>query len=336
MKARHSIIGLAENLKWMEAKGFSREVILKDSGIDEIRLSDPNATVDVQEELAFYKNIIALSNDPLIMFKAGLNLQISAYGIWGLALLSSPNVAKAIAFGIQYIEFSYTYNHIELFEEAGEAGLRITKLNELGQLQQRMTEKDLAAIFVIFKALLEVEKPLSEIRVSWPKPNEGSRYEEIFLCPIKFSNPYTEILFDPNFLTMELQQNNALTVQMCKDQLEQRLPIFKKANSAMEHVKDYLTRTPLFKVNIEDCAQEINMSSRHLRRKLTQEGTAFKLIQDQFRQVLAEKYLRLTDMTLEEIAERLGYSDAANFSNAFKRWTGFSPRGFVKNKTNPA
>ena len=334
MTARHSIIGIAENLKWIEGKGFRREDILKDTGIDDVRLSDPNATVDVPEELAFYQNIISLSNDPLIMYKAGLNLQISSYGMWGLALLSSPTVAKAIDFGIQYIEFSYTYNRVEFFQEAGNTGLRITKKTELDTMQQSMTEKDLAAIFIIFKALLEVKTPYKEIRVTWPKTQQSEQYKDMFLCPVFFSCDYTEILFEPEYLSRELRQNNALTVQLCKEQLEQRLPIFKKDDTTTQSVNDYLTQTPLFKVNIEDCAAQLKISSRHLRRKLIQEGTSFKAIQDRFRQVMAEKYLRQTGMTLEDIAERLGYSDAANFSNAFKRWTNSSPRAFAKSQ-NP-
>jgi AraC-like DNA-binding protein len=35
-------------------------------------------------------------------------------------------------------------------------------------------------------------------------------------------------------------------------------------------------------------------------------------------------------MTNEEIASRLGYSDAANFRHAFVRWTGKAPREYRK------
>jgi len=332
VKARHSIIGLAENLKWMTANGFNHDALLANTGIDAQRLNDPHATVEVQDELAFYQNVIALSQDPLIMYKVGFNLQISSYGMWGLALLSSPNVAKAIDFGIQYIEFSYTYNRIELFQEEHQAGLRITHKTELGHLQQKMTEKDLAAIFVIFKALIEIDNPFKEIKMAWPKPAQGDQYQDLFLCPVSFDCPFTEIIFEKKHLARELVQNNTLTVQMCKEQLEEKLPNFKTSDSTVDKVNDYLTRTPSIKVNIEECAKELKLSSRHLRRKITEEGSSFKTLQDQFRRMLAEKYLRFTDMNLEEIAERLGYSDAANFSNAFKRWSGISPRSFAKNQ----
>jgi AraC-like DNA-binding protein len=43
---------------------------------------------------------------------------------------------------------------------------------------------------------------------------------------------------------------------------------------------------------------------------------------------LAIAYLRKTDITTEDIAVRLGYSDGANFRHAFRRWTGKSTSDF--------
>ena len=43
---------------------------------------------------------------------------------------------------------------------------------------------------------------------------------------------------------------------------------------------------------------------------------------------LAIEYLRKTRMTNDEIASRLGYSDAANFRHAFRRWTFRQPSDF--------
>ena len=44
--------------------------------------------------------------------------------------------------------------------------------------------------------------------------------------------------------------------------------------------------------------------------------------------LLAKEYLKTTRMTTEDIAEMLGFSEAANFRHAFKRWTGKSPSDF--------
>lgn len=70
------------------------------------------------------------------------------------------------------------------------------------------------------------------------------------------------------------------------------------------------------------------MHPRALRRRLEAEDTSYRELLAEVRTRLAIEYLRKTAMTNEEIANRLGYSDAANFRHAFIRWTGKSPSDF--------
>ena len=49
---------------------------------------------------------------------------------------------------------------------------------------------------------------------------------------------------------------------------------------------------------------------------------------DQVRLERARDLLASTTMNLSQIADSLGYADAANFTRAFKRWTGLSPSHF--------
>jgi AraC-like DNA-binding protein len=70
------------------------------------------------------------------------------------------------------------------------------------------------------------------------------------------------------------------------------------------------------------------MHPRALRRRLEAEGASYRDLLADVRMRLAVEYLRKTQMTNEEIARRIGYSDAANFRHAFARWTGKRPSEF--------
>ena len=74
-------------------------------------------------------------------------------------------------------------------------------------------------------------------------------------------------------------------------------------------------------------AQAMNMSTRTLYNKLESSGTTYREVLDETRQGLAEDYIR-QDLPIYEIAYLIGFSDTANFSRAFKKWTGKSPIEF--------
>jgi AraC-like DNA-binding protein len=73
-------------------------------------------------------------------------------------------------------------------------------------------------------------------------------------------------------------------------------------------------------------AATLCMSSRTLQRHLTLWGLSFDEILDEYRKRRALAYLREGRYSITDIGFRLGYSDAAHFTRAFRRWTGGTPR----------
>jgi len=79
-------------------------------------------------------------------------------------------------------------------------------------------------------------------------------------------------------------------------------------------------------------AAQMCVSLRTLRRMLSAEGTSFRKLMDEVRETLALELIQGTNLSLEDISYRLGYSDTANFFHAFKRWKGFTPNHFRQTK----
>jgi AraC-like DNA-binding protein len=67
------------------------------------------------------------------------------------------------------------------------------------------------------------------------------------------------------------------------------------------------------------------MSVRSLQRKLAEQGQTFRHLLAETRRELALEYIRHDDIPVLEIGFRLGFTELANFSRAFKQWTGQSP-----------
>ena len=78
-------------------------------------------------------------------------------------------------------------------------------------------------------------------------------------------------------------------------------------------------------VRVDAVARALGLSRQTLYRRLKAEGTTFEALVERVRRRLALELLR-GGASVKEAAYRLGFSDPAAFSRAFKRWTGQSPR----------
>lgn len=67
------------------------------------------------------------------------------------------------------------------------------------------------------------------------------------------------------------------------------------------------------------------MSERTLRRRLQQHRTSYNQLLRSHREAIARSLLADATVLIEDIAEQAGYSEAANFRQAFKRWQGCAP-----------
>lgn len=87
--------------------------------------------------------------------------------------------------------------------------------------------------------------------------------------------------------------------------------------------------------NIESLAQELNMSSRTLHRKLRQENTTFKDVKIDLMMDVAKHVLLNEPVSIAELAQTLGYSESSAFVRVFKRVQGQSPLQYRKQHIKP-
>jgi AraC-like DNA-binding protein len=76
---------------------------------------------------------------------------------------------------------------------------------------------------------------------------------------------------------------------------------------------------------LEQVAQAMHLTPRTLIRKLQREDTAYKTLLEDLRRDYAQRLLQDARLKVTDVADVLGYREAANFTRAFKRWHGVSP-----------
>jgi hypothetical protein len=75
-------------------------------------------------------------------------------------------------------------------------------------------------------------------------------------------------------------------------------------------------------ISQDEVARSFGMNRRTFARRLQESGTTFRALLDAVRFDAARVLLRGSAVSLEDIANRLGYADVTAFARAFRRWSG--------------
>jgi AraC-like DNA-binding protein len=312
----------------LREQGIVASDALAGSGIPVAALDDESAKISPRQIEAFYANVVKLTTDPAIGLHAGQRIHVSNYGLFGYALLSSPTLRQAIDFALNYhalaaptIRMAYCVNADADVVVSAEHMLESESLLRFNmEFQFSLTLSLLKDILPTFS--------YTEIRASYPAPAHSAVYEQVLGCPAVFDCEANEFRFAAAQLDQDLVLGNPLTAKMCVElcqRLLAELGIHNRENLA-DTVRCILLETPGRFPDINSVARTLNMTPRTLRRKLQALGTSYQEISTELRKSLAIEYLQNTGFSTEDIAERVGFSDAANFRNAFKKWTGKTPR----------
>ncbi|HEY8516427.1 MAG TPA: AraC family transcriptional regulator [Candidatus Binatia bacterium] len=313
--------------------GVSPAACLRGSGIRVDSLDDPDAEIEPAQELAVVRNLVRhLGHVPGIGLEAGSRYRLTAYGIWGYALLSSRTLRSASEFGIRYLDLTFAFVRFRTDRSTRDLRVVLDDSSIPEDCRQFLLERDAAASVAVQRDLFQRPVPLQRVTFRFPRPRYAERFSELFPGPVSFGEPENSITIAPNWADQPLPQANERTARFCEEQCQELLTRRRARSHVSERVRQYLLR-PSRGNDMEGVAAELGMAPRTLRRRLAAEGTSFRRLLDEVRETLAEEMLTHR-MTVEEVAERLGYAEASSFVHAFKRWKGVPP-GLYRDREAP-
>jgi AraC-like DNA-binding protein len=108
--------------------------------------------------------------------------------------------------------------------------------------------------------------------------------------------------------------------------LKQQLALGDRPHDALLAALRSLARERLQqRPTLAEAAPLLGLSQRSLQRRLRDSGTTFEQELDQVRREVADALLAQSQVSLAQVAARLGFAEQASFTRAFRRWTGTTP-----------
>jgi AraC-like DNA-binding protein len=202
--------------------------------------------------------------------------------------------------------------------------IQITLPEALGDADHAFEDLAVAVFFHAMKRYLGSRWRPHEVRFSHRPPDDLTPYRRLFGEAVGFDALNGAIAF----AAADLERS--MTVH---DRRRRRLEAAARAASSrlgvsFEEQVRWAIHAHLFKgaVTIEDVAHDLGLARRTLNRRLAARGLTFSGLLKEVRFATARRLLSQSTTPLAEIATAIGYSEPSVFSNAFRRWSGETPR----------
>ncbi|MFH8282635.1 AraC family transcriptional regulator [Streptomyces antibioticus] len=310
--------------------GVPAEACLAGTGVTPEALLDPGTEVTPRHDLAVARNLIELVPSGHPGLEMGSRFRLAEQGIYGFALLSSPTLRQAVDVGLRFLDLAFAMGTVEArTDRDGDLILSLDAPALPPTVRRFYVERDAASIMTIQRVIAPNLEAITRVEFAFPAPPEGdSVFRDVFGLEPLFDAEETVLVIDRAVVDAPLPGANphtaAQTIEQCRRLLDSR----RARTGVAGRVRDELVAGIADPPSLDTVAAFLHMSGRTLRKRLTAEGTSYRILLDEVREHLAEELLLAGGLPVEAIAHRLGYVEVSSFSQAFRRWKGVGPREF--------
>jgi AraC-like DNA-binding protein len=319
-------------VKLLVSDGINLTDLLQGTDIQLSDFLDLNKHIYFNQHIRLIHNARVLSNDPTYALKLGEHFFINHDGILACRIMSCENTQEAMELLSKYQSLLTNLLSLDFSIEDQYGVLSVTEKIPLGKSAWHFIEYSFSTIFSIGKFCLG-DKDLQVI-FEFEREDQGHKeaFETFLGNTVRFNCDKNRILIPKEALKKSVIFSNkkfAISNEaLCTLNLKQ----LASDTEVIHKVKSTIRSMPFNQVSLESLADTMHISPRTLRRHLHTQGVSFKTLLENERKNIAVKRIEKQDISLERLAELLGYNSASSLSRAFKRWYGVSPKNYKKGK----
>lgn len=310
----------------LRRRGFSEEEILQGTRLNWAELHGSNLFLSFEQTRRLILRALALTQCPWLGLQVGASTQLSAHGTLGYAAMAAGTVGEAMLLLQRFTDVRLRLARMDVDTHDGFA-LVLKEVLMSDDVREYIVGHIVAAMLRMFETIAGQDLR-ARVRVQWPFPEPpwGQHYWDF--CPqsefgatqLRLELP-VDVWSSPGIASDPEAFRTAL--RDCERQLTQI-----QMGTVTTRVQRRLLGCDGSYPSLEQMAELEHVSPRTLIRHLREEGMTYQRLLDGVREELACWLLTHTDLSMEAIAERLGYLDTSNFSRTFRRWLGVTPRAF--------
>ena len=318
-------------MEFLRTKGFDPGALLQKAGFREDRFEGGDSFLEPDELALIISTLHRATGRTDLGFELGRQIKMNSHGLLGYGMLSCRSFDEVMRLAARHYHLM-----IETFT------LQYRRRGRLGEaVYTPLIHMPLDTLYFYYDALAVAHQnqvrlmfgpadvPGYDFYLSMPKPPHVARYGE--LAPARFhfeehAAPGVRVVMGADLLDHPLVMADARVVR----EIDERCSVLGRQRPAGddgwgEYVVMMLRQTQGELLTLEQIAKRVRVSVRTIDRHLKKEGRQFRDLANQVRVERACEMLTSPQVTIAQVAQGLGFTDAANFSRAFRRTLGISP-----------
>lgn len=317
-------------LELARERGLEPDAVLREAGMDAAVFADPSGRITPQEYMGLILTVMRLTGDHGLGLEIGLRLPMTAHGSLGYALMCCGTAAEAAEVLQRF--WHLRGRGIRFYFSVQEEWLVFdfrTELDVPDALRRVLFDAMLTSFYRGLQFLLGETGELGELWFDYPEPEYFAQFRER-LPVVRYGMAATQIrVRDTSLLQRKLPMSNPEALSLAIAQCEREYALLGEGQD------DTLAATrTLLRLSVEgyptpeQIADKLHMSPRTFRRRLQAQDSNYKLLLEDARRRDALVLLENPGLEIQKVAELLGYTTPANFTRAFRQWTGKAPSAY--------
>jgi AraC-like DNA-binding protein len=257
----------------------------------------------------------------------GATLDGMTHGPAGVVLATAPTLAAALDAMARYVTVRAPFIDLRVIRPPGRYGFRLVEPCPLGFVRTAVLELVLLSVQGGIESALGRRLDAGAFVMPASAPAYRQRYPEFFHAAVAFQGAAAEISVPDAWLDLPCPLADPPLHRAACARLEamrQRLV----ADFADTGVERILAASDDAGPSLREVAARLGLSPRTLVRRLEHRRTSYRTLLDGHRRRRAALLLAQAELTVAEVADRLGYDEPSNFGRACRRWFGMSPRRY--------
>ena len=323
-----SVPTLLKYLRHAEHLGLDIDQALTAVGIDAADLADNGKRIPGETHERLLAHLLRVSADPLFGLHCARYVQPGSWSVLGYIAMNCATLGEAMGRIVPYEKLVGDMGVSRIEADGDQVKLIWSCRHQTAEIRRHLVENVLASWLLYARWIADMQRSPREVwfEHALPPGADIAEYEAVFGCPIRFEQSCSALLVPVEYLTVPLRQADANLLRTLEEHalalmagLDGDEPLPQRVKNALRLLlKDGLPRK-------ERVAEKFHMTVRTLQRHLQQAGTSYQQILDELRQELAEHYLLRSELTIQDIACYLGFTESRSFHRSFKSWTGQTP-----------